>query len=98
MPEAESSTTEPESSGPQAKDIAAVAQVLSAAAAEISAEAEEGDRRRLDAPPVPAVSPRRPSAPMAVVRRRRDPVRQPRAVTQSQRASVSVNPTAFGPV
>jgi hypothetical protein len=32
---------------------------------------------------------------MAVVRRRRGPIRQPRATTQSQRASVPVNPTAL---
>ena len=78
--------------------MAAAALVLGAAAAEISAEAEECDRFRLDASPVPAVSPRRPAVPMTVVRRRREPIRQPRAVTQSQQASVPVNPTALDTV
>jgi hypothetical protein len=74
--------------------MAAAALVLSTAAAEISAEAEERDRFRLHPYPIPVVSPRRPAALTAVVRRRREPIRQPRAVTQSQRASGPVNPTA----
>jgi hypothetical protein len=95
MTDAGSSKTPPQSTGPQAKDMAAAALVLSAEAAEISAEAEEGDRSRSDPSPDPAVSGARPAARMAVVRRRREPIRQPRAVTQSQRASVPVNPTAL---
>jgi hypothetical protein len=75
--------------------MAAAALVLSAEAAEISAEAEERDRSRPDPSPDPAVSGARSAARLAVVRRRREPIRQPRAVTQSQRASVPVNVTAL---
>ena len=69
--------------------------VLSAGAAEISAEAEERDRSRSDPYPQPSLPGDRSDARMAVIRRRREPIRQPRAHTQSQRASVPVNPTTF---
>jgi hypothetical protein len=95
MTDALSSKTQPLPPAPKATDVASAALVLSAGAAEISAEAEESDRSRSDPSSDPAVSGARPAARMAVVRRRREPIRQPRAVTQSQRASVPVNPTAL---
>ena len=94
MTDALSSKTEPLRPTPDARDVSAAALVLSAEVAEISAEAEEGDRSRSDPSPNPLVSAAREDARMAVVRRRHAPIRQPRAVTQSQRASVPANPTA----
>jgi hypothetical protein len=97
MTDAGSSKAQPQSSGPQTKDMAAVALVLSAAA-EISAEAEEHDRSRLDPSLDPADSAARPDARKAVVRRRREPIRQPRAVAQSGRTPDPGNPTALDAV
>jgi hypothetical protein len=95
MTDALSAKAQPLPPGPKATDVASAALVLSAGAAEISAEAEEGDRSRPDPSPDPVVSGARPAACMAVVRRRREQICQPRAATQSQRASVPVNPTAL---
>src|SRR5215217_8131185 len=90
-----SSKSQPLPPAPQARDLSAAALVLSAEAAEISAEAEERDRVRSDASPSPSVSGVRPDTRKAVVRRRHEPIRQPRAMTQSERALVPVNPTAL---
>jgi len=94
MTDAPSSKTQPPPPAPKTLDVTAAALVLSAGAAEISAEAEEGDRSRPDLSPDPAVSGARPDARTAVVRRRRPPIRQPRATTQAQPASAPVTPTA----
>jgi hypothetical protein len=94
MTDAPSSKTQPPPPAPKTLDVTAAALVLSAGAAEISAEAEEGDRSRPDLSPDPAVSGARPDARTAVVRRRRPPIRQPRATAQAQPASVPVTPTA----
>ena len=93
MTDAPSSKTQPLPPAPQAADISATALVLSAGAAEISAEAEESDRFRSNASPNPSLSAVRPDALRAVVRRRREPIRQPRAIVQSDRVSVTANPT-----
>lgn len=90
-----SSKTQPLPTAPQARDVSSAAMVLSAGAAEISAEAEERDRSGSDPSPVPTVSGTRPDARGAVMRGRRQPIRQPRAISHSQRASVPVNPTAL---
>jgi hypothetical protein len=95
MTDAIPSKTQPLSPAPQARDVSAAALVLSAEAAGISAEAEERDQSHPVPSPDPAVSGARPDARMAVVRRRRAPIRQPRALTQSQEASVPGNPTAL---
>jgi hypothetical protein len=95
MTDALSAKTQPLPPASQARDVATAALVLSAEAAEISAEAEEGDRSRSDPSPDAAVSGARPVGRMAVVRRRREPIRQPRAVTQSRRVSVPVSATAL---
>jgi hypothetical protein len=94
MTDAPSSKTQPSPPTPKTLDVTAAALVLSAGAAEISAEAEEGDRSRPDLSPDPAVSGARPDVRTAVVRRRRPPIRQPRATAQAQPASVPVTPTA----
>jgi hypothetical protein len=93
MTDAPSSKTQPPPPAPQAANISAAALVLSAGAAEISAEAEESDRFRSNASPNPSLSAVRPDALRAVVRRRREPIRQPRAIVQSDRVSVTANPT-----
>jgi hypothetical protein len=93
MTDAPSSKTQPPLPAPQAANISAAALVLSAGAAEISAEAEESDRFRSNASPNPSLSAVRPDALRAVVRRRREPIRQPRAIVQSDRVSVTANPT-----
>src|SRR4051812_36027795 len=90
-----SSKNQPLSPAPQARDVSAAAMILNAGAAEISAEAEERDRSRSELSPNPAISEARPDARRAVVRRRREPIRQPRATSQFQRALVPVNPTAL---
>jgi hypothetical protein len=95
MTDALSAKAQPVPPAPKATDVASAALVLSAGAAEISAEAEEGDRSRSDPSPDAAVSGARPVGRMAVVRRRREPIRQPRAVTQSRRVSVPVSATAL---
>ena len=93
MTDAPSSKTQPPPPAPQAANISAAALVLSAGAAEISAEAEEHDRLHSDASPSPSLSGPRPDPRRAVVRRRREPIRQPRAIVQSDRVSVTANPT-----
>jgi hypothetical protein len=95
MTDALSSKTPSLPPAPKASDVSSAALVLSAEATEISAEAEERHQSRSDPSPDPAVSGARPDARMAVVRRRREPIRQPRAVTQSQRASVPMNSAAL---
>jgi len=95
MTDALSSKTQPLPPAPKATDAYSAALVLSAEAAEISAEAEERDRSLSGPSPYPSVSGARSDARKAVVRRRREPIRQPRAAVQSERASVPVNPTAL---
>jgi hypothetical protein len=94
MTDAESSNTEPRLSGSQAKDMAAAALVLSSEAAEISAEAEERDQTGSDPRPNPSVSGVGPPAPRVYILRRRGPARRPRAISRSEPASVSAQPTA----
>jgi hypothetical protein len=98
MPEAESSKAEPQSSGPQAKDMAAAALVLGAATAAISAEAEERDRYSSDAPLNSSISEVRPRARSAFVPRRREPARRPRTISGSEPASVTAQSTALDTV
>src|SRR5918997_3305596 len=93
MTNPESSGTQPQSSVTQAKEVTAAALVLSAEAAEISAEAEERDRPGSDPPPNRSVSGVRPRARSAFVPRRREPARRPRAISGSEPASVSAQPT-----
>jgi hypothetical protein len=93
MTDAPSSKTQPPPPAPQAANISAAALVLSAGAAEISAEAEESDRFRSNASPNPSLSAVRPDPRRAVVLRRREPIRQPRAIAQSDRVSVTAKPT-----
>jgi len=89
MTDTGSSKTQPPPSEPQAKDLAAAALVFGAGAAEISAEAEERDRFRLEPSPDGALSGARPDAQVAVVRRRREPIRRPRAISGSEPMSDS---------
>jgi hypothetical protein len=73
--------------------VAVAALVLNAAAAAaISADAEEGERLPADPAPPPAVPDGRSAARHAVMPRRRAPIRQPRGVPPSARPSGSVNP------
>ena len=95
MTDAPASKTQPLPPVPQAADISAAALVLSAGAAEIAAETEERDRFRSDASPNPSLSGARPDARRAAVHRWREPIRQPRAIAQSDRASVTVKPTVL---
>src|SRR5215204_2920867 len=93
MTDAGSSSRPPPASAPQAKDVAVAALVLNAAAAAaIAADAEDGARLPADPVPTPAVPDGPSAARHAVMPRRRAPIRQPRAVTPSQRPSGSVNP------
>ena len=73
--------------------MAAAALVLSAEAAEISAEAEERDRPGSDPPPNRSVSEVRPRARSAFVPRRREPARRPRAIAGSEPTAGPVPPT-----
>src|SRR5687768_13072121 len=93
MTNAESSKTQPPSSGPQAKEMAAAALVLSAEAAEISAEAEERDRPGSDPPHDRSVPEVRPRARSAFVPRRRELARRPRAIAGSEPTAGPVPPT-----
>src|ERR687893_2106742 len=95
MTNAESSGAQPQSSVPQAREIAAAALVLSAEAAEISAEAEERDRPGSDPPPNRSVSGVRPRARSAFVPRRREPARRPRASAGSDPTAAPVPPTGL---
>jgi hypothetical protein len=73
--------------------VAVAALVLNAAAAAaISADAEEGERLPADPAPPPAVPDGPSAARHAVMPRRRAPIRQPRGVPPSARPSGSVNP------
>src|SRR5215213_7886134 len=93
MTDAGSSSPPPPSSAPQAKDVAVAALVLNAAAAAaISADAEDGERLPADPAPTPVVPDGRSAARHAVMPRRRPPIRQPRGVPPSARASGSGNP------
>jgi hypothetical protein len=89
------SKTQPQSPGPQARDLAVAALILSAEMAEISAEAEERDRSGSDPPQNLSVSTAPPRARSAVVRRRREPVRLPRATNGLERVSVDSPRTAL---
>ena len=95
MSDAQSSKIQPQPPGPQARDLAVPALILSAGAAEISAEAEERDRAGSDAPRNPSVSGAPPRARNPVVRRRREPARRPRAIAGSELAPVIASPTAL---
>src|SRR5215213_7481860 len=93
MTDAGSASPPPPAAAPQAKDVAVAALVLNAAAtAAISADAEDGQRLPADPAPTPAVPDVPSAARHAVMPRRRAPIRQPRAVTPSQRPSGSVDP------
>src|SRR5215212_9776392 len=93
MTDAGSASPPPPSSTPQAKDVAVAALVLNAeAVAAIAAEAEDGARLPADPAPTPVVPDGRSAARHAVMPRRRAPLRQPRGVPPSARASGSVNP------
>ena len=95
MTDAERSKTQPPSSGPQARDLSLAGLVLSAAAAEIAAEAEERDQSGSDPPPTSSVSGARPRARSAFVPRRREPARRPRATSASEPTSVPAQPTTL---
>ncbi len=90
-----SSKTQPQSSQPQARDVAAAALVLGGAASEISAEAEERDRSGAVQSLNPSVPGARPPAPRVFVLRRRDPARRPRIISGSEPASVPAPPPAL---
>src|SRR5215217_860483 len=93
MTDAGSASPPPPSSVPQAKDVAVAALVLNAAAvAAIAADAEDGARLPADPAPPPAVPDGPSAARHAVVPRRRAPIRRPRGVPPSARASGSVDP------
>jgi hypothetical protein len=94
MTDALSSRTQP-LPPPQAAVVSTAALVLSAEAAEMSAEAEERNRSRSEPAPSTSVSGPRPDARMAVVRRRRAPIRQPRATAHFQQTAAPVNSTAL---
>src|SRR5215211_7633506 len=95
MTDAQCSKIQPQPPGPQARDLAVPALILSAGAAEIAAEAEERDRAGLDEPQNPSIPGAPPRARNPVVRRRREPVRLPRAIAGSEPALVMTNPTAL---
>ena len=95
MTDEQSSKTQPQSPGPQARDVAGAALILSAGMAEISAEAEERDRSESDPPQIPSGSAAPPRTRGAVVRRRREPVRLPRAIDGLKPAPVDSPPTAL---
>src|SRR3954471_20742382 len=95
MTDSQSSKIQPQPPGLQARDLAAPALILSAGAAEISAEAEERDRAGSDAPRTASVSGAPPRARNPVVRRRRELARLPRAIAGSELAPVIANPTAL---
>jgi len=78
---------------PQAKEIAAAGLVLSAEAAEISAEAVERNRPGSDPPHNRSVSGVRPRARSAFVPRRREPARRPRGIAGSEPTAVPAQPT-----
>src|SRR5215218_6053069 len=88
MTDAQSSKIQPQPPGPQARDLATPALILSAGAAEISAEAEERDRADSDVPRNPSVSVAAPPARNPVVRRRRVPARLRGAIAASELAPV----------
>src|SRR3954451_5461316 len=94
MTDSQSSKIQPQPPGLQARDLAAPALILSAGAAEISAEAEERDRAGSDAPRTASVS-GAPRARNPIVRRRRELARLPRAIAPSGLAPVIANPTAL---
>src|SRR5215212_169638 len=95
MSDSQSSKIQPQPAGPQARDLAAPAMILSAGAAEISAEAEERDRAGSDAPRNPSVSGAAPRARNPVVRRRRELARLRGGIAASGLAPVMANPTAL---
>src|SRR3954451_19154266 len=81
MTDAGSSRMQPQSSGPQARDVAAAVLVLSTGAAEISAEAEERDRSSSNTHPDQPMSEVRPGTRTVFVVRRRGTARGPRAIS-----------------
>jgi hypothetical protein len=95
MTDEQSSKTQPQSPGSQARDLAVAALILSAGMAEISAEAEERNRSGSEPPQVPSVSAAPPRARGRAVRRRREPVRLPRAIAGLEPAPVNSPPTAL---
>src|SRR5215213_2311246 len=95
MTDPQSSKSQPQPPGPQAKDLAAPALILSAGLAEISAEAEERDRAAADAPRNPSVSGAAPRARNPVVRRRRELARLRGGIAASGLAPVIANPTVL---
>ena len=95
MTDAQSSKIQPPPPGLQARDLIAPALILSAGAAEISAEAEERDRAGSDAPRNPSVSEAPPRTGNPNVRRRRGPARRPRAISRSELAPVIPSSTAL---
>ena len=95
MSDEQSSKTQPQSPGPQARDLATAALILSAGMAEISAEAEEPNRSGSDPPQIPWVSAAPPRARGRVVRRRREPVGLPRVTNGLGPAPVDPPPTAL---
>jgi hypothetical protein len=95
MTDEQSSKTQPQSPGPQARDVALAAMILSAGMAEISAEAEERDRSGSDPPQIPSAPAASPRARGRVVRRRREPVRLPRAIDGLEPAPGDSPPTAL---
>ena len=78
---------------PQALGMASAALILSAEAAEISAEAEEGDGSLAEPPQNPLNSGASPRPRTAVPYRRRGPARRPRPVAGSEPAPIPVQPT-----
>src|SRR5688500_6068882 len=95
MTNAEPSKTQPPSAEPQARDLSLAGLVLSAAAAEIAADAEERDQSGSYSPLTSSVSGVRPRSRSVFVPRRREPARRPRATTASDPTSVPAQPTAL---
>src|SRR5215203_6344 len=95
MTDSRGSDTKSQQATPPAMGTASAALILSAEAAEISAEAEERDRSLalVEPPQNPPNSGATPSPRTAVPGRRRVPVRRPRAIAGSGPAPIPVQPT-----
>jgi hypothetical protein len=87
MTDAGSSESKPLPPSSQATAISSAALVLNAEAAEITAEAEENDRSKSDPPGNSSLPGARPSARIAVARRRRELARQSRSIPGSGSAA-----------
>jgi hypothetical protein len=95
MTDAESSKAQPQSSPPHDREMAAVALVVGAEAAEISAEAEERERPGTDHSSNRSVPGARQPAPRVFVVRRRESARPSRVIAGSEPASVPAQPTGL---